>query len=335
MTRDQLDRLGVGKDLKEIPWNSKRFKFPPRGRLLSRQNLQTTEKPGLPGFSVQRLWHAGPANLTLPLTHAPINRSAPIPRATPGRSANMIVVIHAPQGEVVVPVRIWGTVSVQVGGQAGRQSLHLRRENLSALTVGFPLVVIVTFCWHRNRTVTGRPRWDVCIAEWFPSSSIQFPRIDPWHIRTFATAAGTISDILLIREIPEQVIGGMSRPYEYRHIRRELIKSRDRPRQRPAAGCRMRGHFPAKFLWRDAPRQNDPVHADAVCRPAACFIHADLRDMNVGRSSRLQGERQSDISQVAYVRGTAQASRGAVIGQRAGAGIGLKLSTHSGGPAYQ
>jgi len=28
-TRDQLDRLGVGKDLKEIPWGSKRFKLPP------------------------------------------------------------------------------------------------------------------------------------------------------------------------------------------------------------------------------------------------------------------------------------------------------------------
>jgi len=54
MTRDQLDRLGVGKDLKEIPWNSKRFKFPPRGRLLSRQNLQTTEKPGKPGFFLSK-----------------------------------------------------------------------------------------------------------------------------------------------------------------------------------------------------------------------------------------------------------------------------------------
>jgi len=36
-TRDQLDRLGVGKDLKEIPWGSKRFKLPPSKILLEKE----------------------------------------------------------------------------------------------------------------------------------------------------------------------------------------------------------------------------------------------------------------------------------------------------------
>jgi hypothetical protein len=36
-TRDQLDRLGVGKELKEIPWGSKRFKLPPSKLLLKKE----------------------------------------------------------------------------------------------------------------------------------------------------------------------------------------------------------------------------------------------------------------------------------------------------------
>jgi len=36
-TRDQLDRLGVGKDLKEIPWGSKRFKLPPSKLLAEKE----------------------------------------------------------------------------------------------------------------------------------------------------------------------------------------------------------------------------------------------------------------------------------------------------------
>jgi len=36
-TRDQLDRLGVGKDLKEVPWGSKRFKLPPSKILLEKE----------------------------------------------------------------------------------------------------------------------------------------------------------------------------------------------------------------------------------------------------------------------------------------------------------
>ena len=36
-TRDQLDRLGVGKDLKEISWGSKRFKLPPSKILLENE----------------------------------------------------------------------------------------------------------------------------------------------------------------------------------------------------------------------------------------------------------------------------------------------------------
>jgi hypothetical protein len=35
-TRDQLDRLGVGKDLKEITWGSKRSKLPPSKILLEK-----------------------------------------------------------------------------------------------------------------------------------------------------------------------------------------------------------------------------------------------------------------------------------------------------------
>jgi len=36
-TRDQLDRLGVGRELKEIPWGSKRFKLPPSKLLLEKE----------------------------------------------------------------------------------------------------------------------------------------------------------------------------------------------------------------------------------------------------------------------------------------------------------
>jgi transposase len=36
-TRDQLDRLGVGRDLKEIPWGSIRFKLPPSKLLLEKE----------------------------------------------------------------------------------------------------------------------------------------------------------------------------------------------------------------------------------------------------------------------------------------------------------
>jgi len=36
-TRDQLDRLGVGKDLKKIPWGSKRIKLPPSKILLEKK----------------------------------------------------------------------------------------------------------------------------------------------------------------------------------------------------------------------------------------------------------------------------------------------------------
>ena len=36
-TREQLDRLGIGKDLQEIPWGSKRFKLPPSKLLLEKE----------------------------------------------------------------------------------------------------------------------------------------------------------------------------------------------------------------------------------------------------------------------------------------------------------
>jgi hypothetical protein len=36
-TRKQLDRLGVGKDLQEIPWGSMRHKLPPSKLLLEKE----------------------------------------------------------------------------------------------------------------------------------------------------------------------------------------------------------------------------------------------------------------------------------------------------------
>lgn len=142
-----------------------------------------------------------PANLRLPLAHTPIDRAAPIPRTTPGRSANTVVVVHAPQGEVVVPVRIRDAIAVQVGGQAGRQTLHLRGKYLPALIVGIPGVSPSTGRWYINGAIARRPRRDACVAISFPCTCavVPSPSISPRNIRTIATAAIAVPDVLVVR----------------------------------------------------------------------------------------------------------------------------------------
>ena len=81
-----------------------------------------------------------PSDLALTFTHGPVNDPAPIPRALILWIIHAIVIIHASQGQVVIPISIGRSIIIDVGHERGRQVLHCRGWDLTAAGMMFPVI---------------------------------------------------------------------------------------------------------------------------------------------------------------------------------------------------
>ena len=55
-----------------------------------------------------------PSDLALPFTHGPVNKPTPVPRALIARTVPAVVIIHAPQGQIVIPIRVGCSIIIDV-----------------------------------------------------------------------------------------------------------------------------------------------------------------------------------------------------------------------------
>ena len=79
-----------------------------------------------PDFALRLAW---PTNLPLTFTHGPIDQPAPVPGAAVGWIVDAVRVIHAPQGQVVIPISLCYSISIQVSACGGWQIGYRGRRN--------------------------------------------------------------------------------------------------------------------------------------------------------------------------------------------------------------